>query len=216
MAVEPIQARCRNCEREVLLCEVVAAASGRCPGCDEALAPGYTFLLLEEARQAEALQRALVLCLQRLVGLPGNLELNPESVFRNAVAAVGWEERLADEREVIRGEATQIRPQVRVWRRLGRGERDRAGVELAADIRRLAQRLRRHGDLLEQRNAELADQPSLDPRPVRQAAERMDAAADAVAGDRRLADNIVGEALDTADASLTTGGIHHSREPARR
>ncbi|MDP8969840.1 MAG: hypothetical protein M3N52_04975 [Actinomycetota bacterium] len=203
MAVEPIQARCGNCRGELLLRDVVAGTSGRCPGCGELLAPGYTFLLLEEARKAETLQRALVMCLQRLVGLPGHLELAPDSVFRNAVAAVDWDERLADDREIIRAEAAQMRPQVRAWRRLARRDRERAGGSLVASIRRLAQRLQRHGDLLEQRNVELADrQPPLDPTPVRSAAGRMDAAAEAVAGDHRLADDIVREALDTADASL--------------
>jgi hypothetical protein len=92
---------------------------------------------------------------------------------------------------------------VRAWRRLARRDRERAGVALVTDIRRLAQRLRHHGDLLEHRNAELAgQQPSLDPAPVRDAAHRVDAAAEAVAGDRRLADDTVREAVDAADASL--------------
>lgn len=85
MAIEPLSARCRACGGELLLREVADSTSGRSPSCGELLAPGYTFLLLEEARRAEALQRALVLCLQRLVDLPGHVELD-----RSRCSATRW------------------------------------------------------------------------------------------------------------------------------
>lgn len=70
------------------------------------------------------------------------------------MAAVGWDERVADDRTLIRSESAELRPQVRAWRRLARRERERAG------------------------------------------------AAAAVAEDRRLAGDVVRDALDAADASL--------------
>lgn len=94
MAIEPIHARCRRCDTQLLLPQVIRDTSGRCPGCDEVLAPGYTFLLLEEARRAETLQRSLILSLRRLQGLPGNLVLDVASVLRNALSEVDWDEQL--------------------------------------------------------------------------------------------------------------------------
>jgi len=209
MPVEPIEARCRACGRELLLIEVVKATGGSCPSCGRLLAPGNTYLLLEEARRAEILQRELVLALRRLVGLPGNLELKGESVFRNAVASVGWEELLEDNRALVHAEAGAIGRDVPAWRDQPKPLRQLRAPALAARVRALAERLRRHGDLLEHRNVELraaGDEASLaavrEPDRIRQAAAELDAAADAVQADARLVDDTVRAALDRARASL--------------
>lgn len=192
-----LSARCRRCEGKLLLAEIVGGGSGRCPSCGELLAPGNSLLLLEEARRADALHRAFIVCLDRLAGLPGNLMIDPDTALRDTVAAVGWGERLAEDRETIRSEAADLPPRARACRRLPRRERRAAAGSLAADIRRVAQRLRHHGDLVERRNAdEGADGAPLDPVPLREAAARAEAAAAAVAQDRRLADDRVRDAMD--------------------
>jgi hypothetical protein len=219
MPVEPIEARCRACGRELLLIEVVKATGGACPSCGRLLAPGYTHLLLDEARRAEVLQRELVLALRRLVGMPGTLELKPESVFRNAVASVGWDELLADNQALVQAEAEALRPAVRSWRDQPKPQRERLAPALVARIRALAERARRHGDLLEHRNVELraaGDETSLralrEPDGVRHAADELDAAAEAITADARLADDTARAALNRARDSVdestvgTTGG----------
>lgn len=207
MALEPVQARCRGCGRELVLAELVKVGSGACPSCGELLAPGYTHLLLEEARKADALEHALVVCLQRLVGLPGNLELDPESVFRNAVARVGWEELLAADRTVMQTEAAALRPQVREWRRLPRHNRKREAPALLAGLHRLAQRLRLHGRLLEQRDAELGSRGETllgaDSRPLFEAAQGLETAAQTVADDKMRADDHARAALERAETAVS-------------
>jgi hypothetical protein len=85
---------------------------------------------------------------------------------------------------------------------MARHGREPAGIPLVTNIRRLAKRLRHHGDLLEQRNVEQADsKPPIDPTSVWQAAEGLEAAA----SDQSHAGDAVREALDTADASLDVG-----------
>lgn len=194
-----LSARCRRCEGKLLLAEIAGVGSGRCPSCGELLAPGNSLLLREEARRADALHRAFIVCLDRLAGLPGNLMIDPDTALRDTVAAVGWGERLAEDRETIRSEAADLSPRARAWRR----ERRAAAGSLAADIRRVAQRLRHHGDLVERRNAqEGADGAPLDPVPLREAAARAEAAAAAVAQDRRLADDRVRDAMDEARRTM--------------
>lgn len=132
MAVDPIHARCSNCEAQLLLPQSIHDTAGRCRGCDPLLAPGYTFLLLEEARRAETLQRSLVLSLRRLQGLPGHLDLDVASVLRNALTEVDWDQQLADDRDVIRRHAARARPSrprlaVTAGRRPSPPPRNRAG-----------------------------------------------------------------------------------------
>lgn len=201
MAVEPIHARCRNCDTKLLLPQLIRDTSGRCPGCHELLAPGYTFLLLEEARGAEALQRSLILSLRRLQGLPGHLELDIASVVRNALTEIDWDEQLADDRDIIRHHAAQIGPRARVWRSLPGRDRRRRGTTLVASIRSLAQRLRRHADQIEHADT-AAVGPQPDPAALRSTADEADAAADAVAQNRRLSDDRVRDAMTAVDDSL--------------
>ena len=207
MALEPVQARCRGCGRELVLAELVKVGSGACPSCGGLLAPGYTHLLLEEARKADALQHALVMCLQRLVGLPGNLELDPESVFRNAVARVGWEERLAADRTVMQTEAAALRPQVREWRRLPRRDRQREAAALFAGLHRLAQRLRLHSRLLDQRDADLrngGETPlGVGSGPLLEAAQGLESAAQTIADDNMRADDHARAALSRVEAAVS-------------
>lgn len=201
MAIEPIHARCRRCDTQLLLAQVVRDTSGRCPGCDEVLAPGYTFLLLEETRRAETLQRSLILSLRRLQGLPGNLALDVASVLRNALSEVDWNEQLADDRDIIRQHAAQVVPRARAWRSLPGRDRQPGRTRLAASIRSLAQRVRRHADHIEQAGPDTSG-PHADPATLRSAADTADAAADAVMEDRRLSDDIVRDAMTVVDDSL--------------
>lgn len=206
MAIEPIRGRCRHCEQELPLPHVVRDTSGRCPGCDELLAPGYTFLLLEEGRRAEALQRSLILSLRRLQTLPGNLVLDVASVLRNALADIDWDEQLTDDRDIIRQHTAQLGPRARAWRSLsGRERRDR-GTSLVASIRSLAQRLRRYADQLE-RPGGVARDPHPDPSALRSAADEADAAVDGVAEDRRLSDDVVRDAMTVVDDTLDRRAI---------
>ncbi len=212
MAIEPIHARCRNCNQDLLLPQVIRDTPGRCPGCDELLAPGYTFLLLEETRRAEALQRSLILSLRRLQGLPGNLALDVASVLRNALTDIDWSEQFADDRDIIGQHAAQLGPRARAWRWLHGRERQRRGKALVASIRSLAQRLRRHADQIEHAGP-AAPGPHPDPARLRAAADQTDAAADAVAADRRLSDDIVRDAMATIDDSLPHQPSHDHRVP---
>lgn len=201
MAIEPIRARCRNCNQQLLLPQLVRDTSGCCPGCDELLAPGYTFLLLEEARRAEVLQRSLILSLRRLQGLPGNLALDVASVLHNALTDIDWDEQLADDRDIVGQHAAQIGPRSRSWRSLPGKDRRRRGRALIASIRSLAQRLRRHAEEIEHAGP-VATGPQADPAALRAAADTADAAADAVAEDQRLSDDMVRDAMATVDDSL--------------
>lgn len=200
MAAESIHARCRNCDHPLLLSDI-APAGGRCPNCDELFAPGYTFLLLEEVRRAETLQRSLILSLRRLQGLPGNLSLDVESVLRSALADIDRNEQLADDRDIMRRRAAEIRPRTREWRALPGPERRRHARSLVAAIRSLAQRLRRHADLVEQ-DDHTPTGPEPDPAALRESADQVDASADAVAEDRRRSDDIVRDAMAAVEDRL--------------
>lgn len=209
MAIELVQARCRTCATRLVLAELVLNSLGTCPGCGEQLAPGYTLLLLEETRNADSLQRALVMCLHRLLGLPGTLELSPKSGLE-AVLAVDWHVLMADDREIIRGEVAELRPRVSAWGRLARHDRPEARTFVAA-MRRLAQRLRRHGQLLDehddgplQRTGHSPQGSKANSDAVWHAAMQVEHAVDAVSGDRLLADDIALAALQSADACVRT------------
>src|SRR3712207_2018961 len=72
----PIHAHCTHCGRELLLRELTINHSATCPTCGNLLAPNYSFMLLDEARRAEALAGELAASLQRLAALPGRLVLD--------------------------------------------------------------------------------------------------------------------------------------------
>lgn len=205
MAVEPIHARCRHCNAQLLLPHIIRDTGGRCPTCTEVLAPGYTHLLLEEARRAEVLQRSLILSLRRLQGLPGNLSLDVASVLRNALADIDRDEQLDDDRDIIRRHASEIIPRAKTWRSLPGPERRRRASGLVSSIRGLAQRLRRYADQVEHAGP-AARRPHPEPATLRAAADRADASADAVADERRRCDDIVRDAMTAVDDSVAVTG----------
>ena len=143
----------------------------------------------------------MILSLRRLLGLPDRLELDLASVVRNALTDIDWEEQLADDRDIIHHRAAQIGPRARAWRSLPGRDRRRRGTTLVASIRSLAQRLRRHADQIEHADT-AAVGPQPDPAALCSAADEADAAADAVAQDRRLSDDRGRDAMTAVDDSL--------------
>jgi hypothetical protein len=91
----PIRARCRHCDGEFELTELIVERDGRCPRCTTLLSPEWTSVLLDNAEEAQAAEEVFVKALRRLVGLPGNMVLLPHSVLDTLWEEVGWEEPLA-------------------------------------------------------------------------------------------------------------------------
>ncbi len=149
-AAAPIQARCRRCQGDFFLYEVVEDKTGECPRCRWPLSPDWVPLLMEEAKRADAAQRHLVTALRRLVGLPGNMEILPHSVLRNLFEEIGWERELASEPALIREEVRRLRERVEAWERLAPEEGTREErLSMAEALRRLSGRVRRLGHTLD-------------------------------------------------------------------
>lgn len=208
-AAAPIQARCRRCQGDFFLYEVVEDQTGECPRCRWPLTPDWVPLLMEEAKRADAAQRHLVIALRRLVGVPGNLEILPHSVLRNLFEEIGWERELASEPALIREEVRRLRERVEAWERLapeeGASEERRS---MAQALRRLGGRLRRLGralDLSQDMEAGAQGPQSAAGQAARQAAARLDAAADAAtARDDNAAELRAG--LDAAEGVASVEG----------
>lgn len=137
----PIEAKCRRCGNEFTLFEVADRNTGDCPRCQYPLSPEWTFFLLLEALRAQSAQHELLTALRRLVDLPGNLELIPQSVLGTFFEEVGWKEELIAEPELIREEVRRLQEQAEEWERLHPEARP-PGVPLAEGLRRLASRIR--------------------------------------------------------------------------
>ncbi|HEX4217932.1 MAG TPA: hypothetical protein VHZ02_06170 [Acidimicrobiales bacterium] len=142
MYASPIEARCRHCNNEFYLYELVDRQDGSCPRCATLLSPDWTPALLEEARRADGAQELLVRSLRRLTGIPGNFELLPHSVLRNLFEEVGWEEDLAREANVMSEELQRIHEELQTWESMTSAS-EREG--LAKRLRVLAVQLRRLG-----------------------------------------------------------------------
>ena len=214
MAASPIQARCRRCSGELFLFEVVEAKTGECPRCRWPLSPDWNPLLFEEARRADDAQRHLVSALRRLVSLPGNLEILPHSVLRNVTEGVGWE--MATDPALLRDEVRRLREQIDAWQRLAPGERTPEGkASITQALRGLGSRLRHLGQALDTRQElEAGDEERDRPagRAAREAAARLDEAADASAFDTDSARQQLQAGLDAADQLAAA----HSPAPERR
>lgn len=142
MYASPIEARCRGCNNEFYLYELVDRQDGSCPRCSTLLSPDWTPALLEEAGRADSAQELLVRSLRRLAGIPGNFELLPHSVLRNLFEEVGWEEDLAREAKVMSEELQRIQEELHSSESLA-SISEREG--LARRLRMLAVQLRRLG-----------------------------------------------------------------------
>jgi len=207
-AAAPIQARCRRCQGDFFLYEVVEEKTGECPRCRWPLSPDWVPLLVEEAKRADAAQRHLVTALRRLVGLPGNMEILPHSVLRNLFEEIGWERELASEPTLIREEVRRLREQVEAWERLapeeGTSENRRS---MAQALRQLGGRLRRLGralDLSQDMEAGEEGPQAAAGQAAREAAARLDAAADAAAA----GDDSTDELRAGLDAAEGVASVH--------
>jgi len=117
MAVTPIKARCRRCDRLMFLREVAVNKTGQCPQCGFAISPDWTHDLREQSAIAEQSQRQLVASLSRLRRLPGNLELIPSSVLDNIIGEVGWERAMVDNPDLMATEIDNLERWTRHWKR---------------------------------------------------------------------------------------------------
>ena len=115
MAVTPIQARCRRCDEDFRLYEVLDHRRGTCPQCGWILTADRTVKLLEDAAVADIAQRHLVGSLRSLRNLPGDVLLRAHTVLRNLFDEVVWERDLADHPEVLREELRELRPLLSAW-----------------------------------------------------------------------------------------------------
>lgn len=138
----PIPANCRACGRQLLLREVVRAGSGACPTCGEMLTRDYSFMMIDDARRAEALAGELAVSLQRLVGLNGNLRLDRTAIFEAIAAVVPSEAADRTHREHVVQEGRRLRRAVWSWQRTNQPERQRLTRRLLARLSTLAQRAR--------------------------------------------------------------------------
>lgn len=89
-----IMAVCNNCQRELLLSQLVEGPqiSGRCPWCGALLAPHYTPLLVDAVRRAERAGAELVRALAQLGEGWARLQIRSESVLDPIRAPLGAEE----------------------------------------------------------------------------------------------------------------------------
>jgi len=215
-AATPIQARCRRCQGEFFLYEVVEDKTGECPRCQWPLSPDWTPLLLETAKRADAAQRHLVTALRRLGGLPGNLEILPHSVLRNLFEEIGWERELMSEPALIREEVRHLREQVEAWERLAPAERTgEERLSMAEAVRRLGSRLRRLGHALDLRQDMEAGEEGPQPaagQGAREAAARLDAAADAAAAGNDSSEELRA-GLDAAEDVASVHGAGSGAAP---
>jgi hypothetical protein len=115
MAVTPIKARCRCCDEDFHLYEVLDRRRGTCPRCGSILTPKGTARLLEDAALADIAQRHLVGALRNLCNLPGNVRLRPHTVLRNLYEEVGWQNDLTDDPELLSHELQELRRLLGAW-----------------------------------------------------------------------------------------------------
>jgi hypothetical protein len=132
--MEPLIARCRSCDARVALIEIAERQDGRCPGCGEPFSPGWTNLLVQECEAIDQLVNALVRSLRRLTGLPGTLELEPETLVMNLMNDVPWGRSIDTEPALV---ATAIEA---FGRTLDEAQEGTSRI-VGADVRTLASKL---------------------------------------------------------------------------
>jgi hypothetical protein len=115
MPVTPIEARCRRCNADFHLFELLEHRSGTCPRCGWSLTPDWTSQLLDDAARADIAQRHLVGALRNLRDLPGNVAVRPHVVLRNLLEEVGWQKDLADDPDMLREELRELRRLLVAW-----------------------------------------------------------------------------------------------------
>ena len=115
MPVKPIEARCRRCNTDFHLFELLDYRTGTCPRCGRSLSPDWTAQLLADAARADAAQRHLIGALRNLRNLPGNVALRPNVVLRNLFEEVGWQKDLAEDPAMLREELRELRWLLTAW-----------------------------------------------------------------------------------------------------
>jgi hypothetical protein len=151
VAFPPLLGRCRRCDADFSLLDLTERSDGRCPHCGWILSADHVPLVLEESMRAYRAHQDLTGSLHRLVGIPGNLEVLPHSVFGPLLEEVGWEEELRQEPEVVHDELTYLKAALAHWERFSENERERQRARLSERALLIARRLRRIGAALDAR-----------------------------------------------------------------
>jgi hypothetical protein len=99
-----IMATCLKCGRDFQLDQLIEGPviTGRCPWCQEVLAPDYTVLLPEVIRRAEAGGSELVSALKMMGGSWARFRIKPESVLGPIREELGLTEEQTRERRRLR------------------------------------------------------------------------------------------------------------------
>ncbi|MDA8313002.1 MAG: hypothetical protein M0Z46_20775 [Actinomycetota bacterium] len=214
MAFPPILGRCRHCDADFSLAEVAERADGCCPNCGWILSSEYTSLLREQADVAYRAHQVLIASLRRLVGLPGNLEVLPHSVFVPLLDEIGWQEQLRAEPKLAQDELVQLRTAIAEWEKLSERDKDGQRAGLAARAQLLARRLRRIGTVLDARDGV----GSHEGRALRDAASTLEEAGRRFAGDgtsSELDESVASVKTRTASALLSAGAEGEEQDDGR-
>jgi hypothetical protein len=206
---QPLTASCRVCSGEFEVLELARRRDGACPRCGVPLTDEWVTLLVEESENLQTVHDALVRCLRRLAGLPGNLQLSPAPLWRNLLELVPWEEQLASQPDLLAAEILQARERIdALVARLDTVGGSADMEDTATHVRRLADRMRTVALLLDI-NHDLAGSPGDSTADAaRAAADDLDReAAEVQAGHRdaaRLTD-VVDRAETVADTMRQSG-----------
>ena len=150
-----IRGHCRNCHFFFDLAEIVRASflEGHCPNCGEPLAADRR-LFLKTAARTVVTHENLVECVRALLAIPGNFELLPHTLVRDLLETIDWEDRIAQDRELVRLEIEALHRYLREWAKL-EGEAGAARrSEVRAHLGRLADALRRLAGRVEAKEGE--------------------------------------------------------------
>ena len=211
-----IRGRCRLCRFEFDLAQLVRSPflEGHCPYCGQPLAADTRRMLKAAARTMIAHDEFLQ-SVRDLADLPGNLVLVPHTLVREVLEEIDWEEKLVEDRELVRREIEELERYAKAWAKLAGAEERAQRSELRAGLGRLALHLRQLAGRLEGRPG-VTGETSEAPAPAgdataptrskeARAAEAVAAQADALAesmSKARPAEGDVMETLNSARQSL--------------
>lgn len=150
-----IRGHCRNCHFFFDLAEIVRAAflEGRCPNCGQPLATDRRLFLKTAARTVLAHEK-LVESVRALVAIPGNFELIPHTLVRDLLEDIDWEDRIAQDRELVQLEMEALQRYLREWTKLEGESGTARRLEIGAHLSRLADALRRLAGRVQAREGE--------------------------------------------------------------
>lgn len=150
-----IRGYCRNCHFFFNLAEIVRASflEGHCPNCGQPLATDRRLFLKTAARTVVA-HEELVECVRALVAVPGNFELIPHTLVRDLLEDIDWEDRIAQDRELVQLEIEALHRYLREWTELQGESGGTRRSEIRAHLGRLADALRRLAGRVEAKEGE--------------------------------------------------------------